>query len=84
MTEKRFVRKGYKIWDTWKDEEVYELCYRYEVDDICRIMNRLINKNELVEENKELKEKLDDILELIELTGMIHLRKAQIKSIINR
>ena len=43
MTEnKRFVRKGYKIWDTWEDEEVYELHYRYEVNDICEIMNRLI------------------------------------------
>ncbi len=43
MTEnKRFVRKGYKIWDTWEDEEVYELHYRYEVDDICEIMNGLI------------------------------------------
>jgi hypothetical protein len=43
MTEnKRFVRKGYKIWDTWEDEEVYELHYRYEVDDICDILNEMI------------------------------------------
>ena len=43
MTQnKRFVRKGYKIWDTWEDKEVYELHYRYEVDDICEIMNGLI------------------------------------------
>lgn len=40
--------------------------------------------NKYYEENKELKEKLDDILELTELTGMIHLRKAEIRSIIQR
>ena len=38
----------------------------------------------LVKENKLLKEKLNEILELTELTGMIHLRKAEIKSIIKR
>ena len=38
----------------------------------------------LVKENEELKEKLNEILELTELTGMIHLRKAEIKSIIKR
>lgn len=38
---------------------------------------------ELKEENKQLKDKLDEILELTEEpTGMIHLRKAQIRSII--
>ena len=51
----------------------------------------LLNENELKtaydklqEENKLLKEKLNEILELTELTGMIHLRKAEIKSIIKR
>lgn len=38
----------------------------------------------LVKENEELKEKLNEILELTEMTGMIHLRKAEIKSIIKR
>ena len=40
--------------------------------------------NDVLKENKLLKEKLNEILELIELTGMIHLRKAEIKSIIKR
>ena len=39
---------------------------------------------DLVNENKLLKEKLNEILELTEMTGMIHLRKAEIKSIIKR
>lgn len=40
--------------------------------------------NDVLKENKLLKEKLNEILELTELTGMIHLRKAEIKSIIKR
>lgn len=56
MTEERFVRKGYKIWDTWEDEEVYELHYRYECRDICRILNNWSEENEqLKQQNKELK-----------------------------
>lgn len=52
---------------------------------VCDLLNELAEeKEQLKQENKELKEKLDDILELTELTGMIHLRKAEIKSIINR
>ena len=43
------------------------------------------NENELLKkEIKELKEKLDDILELTEFVGMTSLRKAEIKSIVNR
>jgi len=38
----------------------------------------------LKKEIKELKEKLDDVLELTEFVGMISLRKAEIKSIVNR
>ena len=38
----------------------------------------------LKKENKELKGKLDDILELTEFVGMTSLRKAEIKSIVNR
>ena len=40
--------------------------------------------NDALKENKLLKEKLNEILELTEMTGMIHLRKAEIKSIIKR
>lgn len=49
----------------------------YDVYDKQQIENRK-------KENKLLKEKLNDILELTEQTGMIHLRKAEIKNIINR
>ena len=55
MTEKRFVRKGYKIWDTWEDEEVYELHYRYECRDICRILNNWS------EENEQLKQQIKSL-----------------------
>ena len=40
--------------------------------------------NRIKNENEGLKEKLNEILELTELAGMIHLRKAEIKSIIKR
>lgn len=40
--------------------------------------------NRIKNENEGLKEKLNEILELTEMTGMIHLRKAEIKSIIKR
>lgn len=40
--------------------------------------------SELKKENKGLKEKLDDVLELTEFVGMTSLRKAEIKSIVNR
>lgn len=53
MAEKRFVRKGYKIWDTWEDEEVYELHYRYEVEDICRILNDWSKKNEQLKQENQ-------------------------------
>lgn len=54
-------------------------------EETVKLLNGLYEENEqLKKENKKLKEKLDDILELTELTGMIHLRKAEIKSIINR
>ena len=53
MTEKRFVRKGYKIWDTWEDEEVYELHYRYECRDICRILNNWSEENEQLKSTVE-------------------------------
>ena len=62
MTEKRFVRKGYKIWDTWEDEEVYELHYRYEVDDMCDLMN------EMIDENEELKQQLQKIQDSFEFS----------------
>ena len=64
MTEKKFIRKGYKIWNTWKDEEEYELHYRYEVDDMCDIMNELVDENEqLRKDNKRLRMKIESLNE---------------------
>ena len=54
-----------------------------ENEELCNFNLHTINQ-ELQEENKLLKEKLNEILELTGLTGMIHLRKAEIKSIIKR
>jgi len=52
---------------------------------IVNLLNELNDENKhLQKENKLLKEKLNEILELTELTGMTHLRKAEIKSIIKR
>ena len=59
--KKRFVRKGYKIWDTWEDEEVYELHYRYECRDICRILNNWS------EENEQLKQFQDRVFSWIDM-----------------
>ena len=62
MTEERFIRKGYKIWDNWEDEEVYELSYRHEVYDMCNIMNGLNDAyNNLKKENKKLKQKIREL-----------------------
>lgn len=50
----RYVRKGYKIWDTCLDREVYELNYRYQSDCMCKILNRkeaIIQRLELENEN---------------------------------
>ena len=71
LTEKRFTNHDDTILDTDGEQLI-------STDEIVDKMN------ELHEENIMLKEKLNEILELTELTGMIHLRKAEIKSIIKR
>ena len=92
MTEnKRFTTNGYKIYDTFHDG-THWLVNVVEAEEIVEIMNNLDIKarerskalSKLQKENNLLKEKLNEILELTEMTGMIHLRKAEIKSIINR
>lgn len=62
----------------------------YSIDELVNLLNyfnhcTVSNKEfmDLKEENKLLKNKLDEILELTEQSGMIHLRKAEIRSIIN-
>lgn len=49
MNDERYVRKGYKIWDTYSDREVQELNYLSQSDDMCDLLN------ELSEENGQLK-----------------------------
>jgi hypothetical protein len=39
MNDERYVRKGYKIWDTYSDREVQELNYRSQSDDMCEVLN---------------------------------------------
>ena len=60
MTEKkRFERDGYIIWDNVKNEEFYELHYRYECEDMCDYLNEYEDKiNELTKENEQLKQLL--------------------------
>lgn len=58
--DERYVRKGYKIWDTYSDREVQELNYRSQSDDMCEILNEkeaIIQRLELENENlrKQLK-----------------------------
>ena len=58
----RFTRKSYSIWDNVKNEEFYELHYRYEVDDMCRILNNYEEKvKSLEKENEELKQEMGDL-----------------------
>ena len=53
MTNERYVRKGYKIWDNVNNEEFYELHYRYECDDICDILNEYEDKIEKLTKEKD-------------------------------
>ena len=54
--KKRFTRDGYIIWDNVKNEEFYELHYRYECEDMCDYLNEYEDKvNELTKENEQLK-----------------------------
>lgn len=81
-TNKRFNLAFYDNYDgtfSIQDKLYYkENKHLHSLDEIINLMN------ELNGENEQLKEKLNEILELTELTGMIHLRKAEIKSIIKR
>lgn len=55
MNDERYVRKGYKIWDTYSDKEVQELNYRYQSDYMCEILNEKESRiNTLVKENEQL------------------------------
>ena len=59
MNDERYVRKGYKIWDTYSDREVQELNYRSQSDYMCEILNEKESRiNTLVKENEQLKEEL--------------------------
>jgi len=67
----------------YEDYKAFEDCMMG--DEVVDRLNELNDENKhLQKENKLLKEKLNEILELTELTGMTHLRKAEIKSIIKR
>ena len=62
MTQKRFTRKSYSIWDNVENKEFYELHYRYEVDDICNTLNHYEEKVKSLEnENKQLKKQIDNL-----------------------
>ena len=88
MIEKRFIGSSGGVYDQYKSDRFAWS----EWEEIIQIMNNLNEKarerskalSKLQKENNLLKEKLNEILELTELTGMIHLRKAEIKSIIKR
>ena len=59
MNDERYVRKGYKIWDTYSDREVQELNYRYQSDDMCEVLNeKEVIIQRLEKENEQLKEEL--------------------------
>ena len=54
MFDERYVRKGYKIWDTYSDREVQELNYRSQSDYMCEVLNEketMIQRLELENEN---------------------------------
>ena len=54
MNDERYVRKGYKIWDTYSDREVQELNYRSQSDYMCEVLNEkeaIIQRLELENEN---------------------------------
>ena len=88
MTEKRFIGSSGGIYDQYKGDRFTWS----EWEEIIQIMNNLNEKarerskalSKLQKENNLLKEKLNEILKLTEMTGMIHLRKAEIKNIIKR
>ena len=79
MTGKRFTDDGIEeIENQSFTDNLTEKTYWIDhgLDEIVELLN---NFND---ENEQLKGKLRDILELTEKTGMTHLRKAEIKSII--
>lgn len=79
----RWILDGHMVEDKVTGK-FYKTRDQFIVDAFNIIYTEIQSNEELKKENKKLKEKLDDILELTELTGMIHLRKAEIKRIINR
>lgn len=61
MNDERYVRKGYKIWDTYLDREVQELNYRSQSDYMCEVLNEKESRiNTLVKENEYLKKENND------------------------
>ena len=60
VNDERYVRKGYKIWDTYSDREVQELNYRSQSDDMCELLNKkeeMIQRLEL--ENEDLRKQVE-------------------------
>lgn len=54
MSNERYVRKEYAIWDTYLDREVQKLNHRYQCNHICEILNKkedIIQKLKLKNEN---------------------------------
>ena len=62
MNDERYVRKGYKIWDTYLDREVQELNYRYQSDDICELLNEKDRKIRQLERSIERREEQISII----------------------
>ena len=80
---KKMLDKSWKQYHEQKDENEQLKQFQNLADDYNIPFNKLYETFETcLEENEQLKEKLKDILELTEKTGMTHLRKAEIKSII--
>lgn len=71
-----------------KSTSNYHTLFSEKIDELRILKKDLdheITKNRvLLEQNEKLEEKLEDILELTEQNGMIHLRKAEIRDIVNR
>ena len=80
MNEKRFnpsiFDSKHEVWDLLEQQAII-------IEDLEKENEQLKKEKEnLIKIVTRLKEKLKDILELTEQTGMIHLRKEQIRQII--
>lgn len=61
MSDERYVRKEYAIWDTYLDREVQKLNHRYQCNHICEILNKKENIIQKLEsENEVLIENLSE------------------------